>query len=222
MKKHVVSLRTLAIFGVIVVVACVFAITANADSTITIPVPKGASGREFTLSLRIPPDTKPVPQQQKPPKVLSRSNLIFWNDKPLPVLEKNDEFIDILKRFSEKGWVKNRIHRTVLSTPPISKTHAISMLQAVCHDVVEIIMAPSFGQIVEKVNLTPTDIEDLRRMVARFKDEFVKFGSNPFNIDKDLLTLQEYLKKSNKTGLLKVIKVEGQNDGSTVIHLKVN
>ena len=58
-------------------------------------------------------------------------------------------------------------------------------------------------------------------MLKRFERDVVLFGANPKKLDKDLLIIQERLKK-NTQGILKVIRVEGTEDGATVIHMTVD
>ena len=45
---------------------------------------------------------------------------------------------------------------------------------------------------------------------------------NPQKIDKDLFVIQERMKKNQQQGILKVIKVEGTDDGATIIHMSVD
>ncbi|HPW60035.1 MAG TPA: hypothetical protein PLK58_15405, partial [Candidatus Rifleibacterium sp.] len=70
-------------------------------------------------------------------------------------------------------------------------------------------------------NLTTSDIEDLRRLIKRFEKDLIVFGTNTKKVDKDLLMLQEKFKTSRQ-GILKVLRVEGADDGATVIHLSVD
>jgi hypothetical protein len=126
-----------------------------------------------------------------------------------------------MKKFQDKGWVKLFTTREVLATKNLDKYMAVRVLQQVCDHVLEILQAPDVSRLVRKVNLTASDIEDLRRMVQRFQTELIMFGSNPNRVDKDLLQLQERIKNARQ-GILKVIKVEGVEDGGTVIHLGVD
>ncbi|RCK79528.1 MAG: hypothetical protein OZSIB_4282 [Candidatus Ozemobacter sibiricus] len=202
--------------------AAIFAYSVQADSTITIPVPEeAAKSKKVTLSLRIPPKTEPLTVEEKPVKMASKRSLIIWNDKPLPRLSPQDEFRTIMKKFQDKGWVKLFTTREVLATKNLDKYMAVRVLQQVCDHVLEILQAPDVSRLVRKVNLTASDIEDLRRMVQRFQTELIMFGSNPNRVDKDLLQLQERIKNARQ-GILKVIKVEGVEDGGTVIHLGVD
>jgi len=102
----------------------------------------------------------------------------------------------------------------------INKYMAVRLIQAITKNVIEIGQTRDFGRVIRKVNLTPSDIQDLRRMVKRFERELIVFGDNPKLVDKDLLMLQERMKKSRQ-GILKVLRVEGADDGATIIHLTV-
>ncbi|NLI78500.1 MAG: hypothetical protein GX442_18930 [Candidatus Riflebacteria bacterium] len=202
--------------------AAVFAYTAQADSTLTIPVPEEAArNKKVTLTLRIPPKTEPLTIQDKPVKMASKRSLIIWNSNPLPPLSKQDEFKTIMQKFQDKGWIKLFTSREVLAVGKVDKYLAVRVLEQVCDSVLEILQAPDVSRLVRKVNLDATDIEDLRRLVQRFGTELVMFGNNPTKIDKDLLQLQERIKNARQ-GILKVIKVEGIEDGGTVIHLGVD
>ena len=64
-------------------------------------------------------------------------------------------------------------------------------------------------------------VEDVRRLLKRFEKDVVLFSGNPAKMDKDLLIIQERLKKINQ-GILRVIRVEGTDDGATVIHMTVD
>ncbi len=103
----------------------------------------------------------------------------------------------------------------------MDKYLAVRALQHLTNNVLEIAQAPNFGRVIKKCNLTTSDIEDLRRMIKRFERDLIRFGSNPLSLDKDLLMLQERFKKSRQ-GILKVLRVEGADDGSTLIHLTVD
>ena len=103
----------------------------------------------------------------------------------------------------------------------LDKYHAIRLWQDLSSNVIELGKATNFHRVVQRCNLTASDIEDLRRMIKRFERDLITFGSNPRNIDKDLLVMQEKFKVSRQ-GILKVLKVEGTDDGSTLIHLSVD
>lgn len=203
------------------VLALIFAYSVQADSTITIPVPKEAAmNKKVTLSLRIPPRTEPLTIEDKPVKMESKRSLIMWNSKPLPLITKNDEYFPIVQTFVDKGWVKSESARETFKVSKMDKYMAVQILDSIVTSVLEILESRDVSRLVRKVNLNASDIEDLRRLVQRFNVEFIMYGLNPTKYDKDLLQLQERIKNARQ-GILKVIKVEGVEDGGTIIHLGV-
>lgn len=216
-----ITLITLILLGLLALFSLNSNSNAKADSTISIPVPESSiKDRKFTLSIKIPPNTEPLDTSEKPVKPPSKRSLITWNNNPLPKISKNDEFFKIMNNFKEKGWLKSNSAKYMLQMRNIDKYMAVRMLESVCYSVLEILQAPNIGQVIRKVNLSSSDIEDLRRMVQRFNTELISFGVNTAKLDKDLLLLQEKLKIA-KQGILKVLKVEGLADGGTIIHLGV-
>lgn len=200
-----------------------FVYSVNADSTITIPVPeKAAMNKQVVLSLRIPPNTDPVTQKDAKPKMESRRSLIMWNSNPTPKIPPSDEFYAVTRKFMDKGWVKGGAAKGILNmSGGVDKYHGVRVLQHIVDNVLEIGLSPNVTRTVRKSNLVASDIEDLRRMVAKFSKELTMYGENIKRVDKDLLMLQDRYKTA-KSGILKVIKVEGVDDGGTVIHLAVD
>lgn len=215
MKRFLLSIGFLGLMGLI----CV--LTVNADSTITIPVPeKAAIDRKVTLSLKIPPNTDPLITKKGRNKLTSRSSLVMWDNNPSPKIPITDEIYPILDRFNEKGWVKGLSAQPILKQRPIPKLFGVRLLEKLIDLILDFAQSPNMVRSIRKSNLTATDIEDLRRMTNRFAKELSMSGKNVKRVDKDLLMLQEQIKKA-KAGILQVIKVEGTDDGGTVIHLNV-
>ncbi|EKD83913.1 MAG: hypothetical protein ACD_39C00374G0002, partial [uncultured bacterium] len=133
----------------------------------------------------------------------------------------NDELHAVFNNFLRKGWMKTQTARAAARMRPMDKYYAVRLLQHVIDNVTEIGVSPNFGQVVKRCNLTVSDIEDLRRMIKRFEKDLIMFGHNVTKVDKDLLTLQERFKQARQ-GILKVLRVEGGEDGGTVIHLSVD
>ena len=213
--------RIILPIGFICLVAAIFAMSVNADSTITIPIPeKAIEGKQVTLSLRIPPNTDPLTRKTAP-KITSRSATYLWDANPSPKLASNDEAVLIFRKFNNKGWVKGNSAKGIINMSNMDKIYAIRVLDHIIDNVLDVAQAPNFIRAIRKINLESTDIDDLRRMVARFSKDLIMFGKNVKKVDKDLLMIQEQLKKG-KSGVLKVIKVEGAGDGSTIIHLNVD
>ncbi len=221
MKNLLKGLRPIVPLGMMVALAGVFTWSVSADSTITIPVPQEIRDKQVTLSLRIPPNTEPLTRDQSRPKLNSKKSMIVWNSNPSPKIADNDEIHTIFGTFLQKGWIKTQTSRGVARMRPMDKYYAVRLIQHISESVIEIAQAPNFGQIVKKCNLTTSDIEDLRRMIKRFEKDLIVFGTNTKKVDKDLLMLQERFKTSRQ-GILKVLRVEGADDGATVIHLSVD
>lgn len=221
MKNLIPSLRTLGFLIPMLILAGIFAYTANADSIISIPVPEGYRDKQVTISLRIPPNTEPIERDTSKPKLQSRKSLIIWNSNPSPKIDSNDELHAVNQVFLKKGWVTSQAVRNIVRMRPLDRFYAVRAIQHISSNVINIGQAPNFHYVVKNCNLTPSDIEDLRRMIKRFETDLIKFGSNPENMDKDLLMLQEKF-KSARQGVLKVLRVEGGSDGSTLIHLTVD
>lgn len=221
MKNLLNGLRPIVPLGMMVALAGIFTWSVSADSTITIPVPQEIRDKQVTLSLRIPPNTEPLTRDQSRPKLNSKKSMIVWNSNPSPKIADNDEIHTIFGTFLQKGWIKTQTSRGVARMRPMDKYYAVRLIQHISESVIEIAQAPNFGQIVKKCNLTTSDIEDLRRMIKRFEKDLIVFGTNTKKVDKDLLMLQERFKTSRQ-GILKVLRVEGADDGATVIHLSVD
>ena len=221
MKKYMPSLKALIPFGILCVLAGIFSFSANADSTITIPIPKDYPDRKVTLSLRIPAQTEPLTRKEQLKPAITTNRIIVWNSQPSPKLANDDEIHAIFARMNKKGWVKTLSNQAAVRMRPLEKYYAMQLLIHICNNIIEVGQAPNFNNIVKRVNLTSSDVEDVRRMIKRFEKDVVLFGANPKKMDKDLLIIQERLKK-NTQGILRVIKVEGTEDGATVIHMTVD
>ncbi len=223
MKKYIPSLKALIPFGILCLLAGIFSFTANADSTITIPiqVPKNYPDRNVKLQLRIPPSAEPLTRKEQAKPAINANRIIIWNSNPAPNIANNDELYSIFGRMYRKGWIKGLSARNAYRSRPIDKYHALQILLNICDSIIELGQAPNFTKAVKKVNLTASDIEDVRRMIKRFEKDLYLFGALPHNLDRDLLTIQELLKK-NSEGILRVIKVEGMPDGATIIHMTVD
>lgn len=219
--KYILQVRAIIPFVLPFIMLAILTYKVSADSTITIPVPKNMKDKQVTLSLRIPPNTEPLTREQSKVPPLKMSRLGKWDSNPSPKIQANDEIRDIFRLFLDKGWIKNDVGKTVARMQDLDKYHAIRLLQDLSSNVIELGKATNFHRVVQRCNLTASDIEDLRRMIKRFERDLITFGSNPRNIDKDLLVMQEKFKVSRQ-GILKVLKVEGTDDGSTLIHLSVD
>lgn len=223
MNKYLSSLTAFIPFGVLCVLAGIFSFTANADSTITIPVPKDYPDRKVTLSLKIPAKTEPLTRKEQKQPAIASNRIYFWDPNPSPKLDNDDEMVSILTYFLKKGWISNSVSQTTIKRRPIDKYYAVLALDDICNNIIKVGKAKNFNNVIKKINITYSDIEDLRRMLKRFEKDIVLFGANPTKKDKDLLVIQERLKKVNtEKGILKVIKVEGTEDGATIIHMTVD
>ncbi|HEY9071877.1 MAG TPA: hypothetical protein VIV61_16580 [Candidatus Ozemobacteraceae bacterium] len=221
MKSMFPGSRLIVPLGMVGLLAGFFTYTVKADSTITIPVPeRAANDKQVTLSLRIPPNTEPVTGVNEKLKMNSSRSIIRWDKNPSPKLANNDELLTIVNNMVGKGWLKSNSSRNLAVIRPMDKYIAVRLVDEMAKSIIEIGLSPNVSRVIRKSNLTTSDIEDVRRMVQRFSNELVMFGRNPKSYDKDLLMLQERFKTA-KAGILKVIRVEGVDDGGTVIHLSV-
>lgn len=223
MKSYLPRLKALIPFGTMILLAGVFTFVASADSTISIPVdiPVNNPDRNVTLSLKIPANTQPLTRKEQMQPAIQSNRIHIWNSTPLVRLSNDDEIHGIFSNLNRKGWVKSNLTRHAISLRPVEKCFAVRSLIDISNNVVDIGRAKNFNQAVKKVNLTASDVEDLRRMVKRFEIDIVMFGGNPKKLDKDLLVIQESLRKQRQN-ILKVLKVEGNDDGSTIIHMTID
>ena len=221
MKKYMPSLKALIPFGILCILAGIFSFSANADSTITIPIPKDYPDRKVTLSLRIPAQTEPLTRKEQLKPAVTSNRIIVWNSQPSPKIANDDEIHAIFERMDRKGWVRTLSNQTSVRMRPLEKYYALQVLIHICNNIIEFGQSPNFNNAVKRVKLTSSDVEDVRRMLKRYERDIVLFGANPAKMDKDLLIIQERLKK-NTQGILKVIKVEGTEDGATIIHMTVD
>lgn len=221
MKKIIPGLRALVPFGIMVVLAGVFSFSANADSTITIPIPKDYPDRNVTLSLRIPAQTEPLTRKEQMKPAISNNRIYVWNSNPTPKLSNDDEVHAIFANMNKKGWVKSGTNKANIRRRPLDRYYAVRVLMHICENIIEVGKARNFDNAIRHVNLTASDVEDVRRLLKRFEKDVVLFSGNPAKMDKDLLIIQERLKKINQ-GILRVIRVEGTDDGATVIHMTVD
>ncbi len=221
MKKFIPGLRALVPFGIMVVLAGVFSFSANADSTITIPIPKDYPDRNVTLSLRIPAQTEPLTRKEQMKPAISNNRIYVWNSNPTPKLSNDDEIHAIFANMNKKGWVKSGTNKANIRRRPLDRYYAVRVLMHICENIIEVGKARNFDNAIRHVNLTASDVEDVRRLLKRFEKDVVLFSGNPAKMDKDLLIIQERLKKINQ-GILRVIRVEGTDDGATVIHMTVD
>ena len=221
MKKYLPSLKALIPFGILCVLAGIFSFSANADSTITIPIPKDYPDRKVTLSLRIPAQTEPLTRNEQLKPAIAQNRIIVWNSQPAVKLANDDEIHAIFARMNKKGWVRTLSNQSSVRMRPLEKYYAIQLLIHICNNIIEFGQSSNFNNAVKRVNLTSSDVEDVRRMLKRFERDIMLFGANPKKMDKDLLIIQERLKK-NTHGILKVIRVEGTEDGATIIHMTVD
>ena len=221
MKKFVPNLKVLIPFGAFMLCAGIFTFSVNADSTITIPVPKDYPNRKVTLSLRIPTQTEPLTRKEQMKPAIANNRIYVWDSNPCPKLSNDDEIHAIFDNFKKNGWITGSIHRTQVNLRPMEKYYAIRVVMHIYENIMKLGKAKNFNNAIKKAKLTASDVEDLRRMIKRFSKELVLFTAKPTKMDKDLLIIQEHLKKDT-SGMLKVIKVEGTEDGATIIHMTVD
>ncbi len=198
-----------------------FAYSVSADSTVTVPMPPGnGKTRGVTMTLRIPPNTEAI-TEEKLKRPTSRSGLIVWDPDPYPKIPMHDEYYEIVHRFSKKGWVKGASAQLIAGMRPVNRYQAVRLIEHILNNVLDLGRQKDLVKAMRISNINPTDIDDLRRMVNKFAKDLAYYGRKLKKDDKELLMISDNMKKS-RTGVMRVIKVEGQGDGGTVIHLQVD
>jgi len=172
------------------------------------------------LTLRIPPNTEPI-TEQKLKRPSSQSGLIIWDPDPYPKIPLHDEYYDIVHRFQKKGWVKGASSNIIADMHPVDRYEAVRLIEHILKNVLDLGKQKDLVRAMRVSNINPTDIDDLRRMCNKFAKELAYYGRKLKKDDKELLMISDNMKKS-RTGVMRVIKVEGQGDGSTVIHLQLD
>ena len=171
--------------------------------------------------MRIPTQTEPLTRKEQMKPAIANNRIYVWDSNPCPKLSNDDEIHAIFDNFKKNGWITGSIHRTQVNLRPMEKYYAIRVVMHIYENIMKLGKAKNFNNAIKKAKLTASDVEDLRRMIKRFSKELVLFTAKPTKMDKDLLIIQEHLKKDT-SGMLKVIKVEGTEDGATIIHMTVD
>ncbi len=196
----------------------VFAGFAFADSTVTIPVPDTVTNesKNLVLTITVPTSLEKTyqPVTQKPEEKPKKNNFTKYFDlNPFPNMV-NAEEVDVLKRFVNKGIIED-ISAISVKKNFVANNYEMGRTLA---SVVKTALKSAPDQLA-RVGLTRTDILDLLKVFDNYTKELRMF--NVSMKDRDLLS-----KLSNKLsftdGEVKVIKVETNDIGSTVIHLTLN
>ena len=151
MKKYLPNLKTLVPFSILCVIAGIFSFSANADSTITIPIPKNNPDRKVTLSLRVPAKTEPLNRKEDTRPALTTNRIVLWDDKPIVKIDKDDEFVEILSRMYRKGWLKKESSKIALRSKDVDKYSGVLALIDVCNNIIKIGRAKNTNNILKKV-----------------------------------------------------------------------
>lgn len=196
----------------------VFAGFAFADSTVTIPVPDTVTNesKNLVLTITVPTSLEKTyqPVTQKPEDKPKKNNFTKYFDlNPFPNMV-NAEEVGVLKRFVNKGIVED-ISAISVKKNFVANNYEMGRTLA---SVVKTALKSAPDQLA-RLGVTRADILDLLKVFDNYTKELRMF--NVSMKDRDLLS-----KLSNKLsftdGEVKVIKVETNDIGSTVIHLTLN
>ncbi len=191
---------------------------AFADSTVTIPVPDTVSNesKNLVLTITVPTSLEKTyqPVQQKPEEKPKKNNYNKYFDlNPFPNMV-NDEEVSVLRRFVNKGVVED------ISAVSVKKNFVANNYEMgrTLTSIVNMALRSSPEQLA-RVGVTRTDILDLLKVFDNYTKELKMFNVG-------MKERERLSKLSNKLsftdGEVKVIKVETDDIGSTVIHLTLN
>lgn len=198
--------------------AAVIAGPVFADSTVTIPVPDTVTNesKNLVLTITVPTSLEKTyqPVTPKPEDKPKKNNFDKYFDlNPFPNMVSREE-VDVLKRFVNKGVIED-ISAVSVKKNFVANNYEMGRTLA---SIVKMALKSAPEQLA-RVGVTRTDILDLLKVFDNYTRELRMF--NVSMKDRELLS-----KLSNKLsftdGEVKVIKVETNDIGSTVIHLTLN
>ncbi|HOD39595.1 MAG: hypothetical protein BWY32_03224 [bacterium ADurb.Bin243] len=194
------------------------AVPAFADSTVTIPVPDTVANesKNLVLTITVPTSLEKTyqPVAQKAEEKPKKNNYGKYFDlNPFPNMVNNEE-VAVLKRFVSKGVVED-ISAVTVKRNFVANNYEMGRSLA---SIVNTALKSSPDQLA-RVGITRTDILDLLKVFDNYTKELKMFNVGM----KDRERLSKLSNKLSFTdGEVKVIKVETNDIGSTVIHLTLN
>ncbi|NLM17745.1 MAG: hypothetical protein GX221_08530 [Candidatus Riflebacteria bacterium] len=196
--------------------------TARADSTITLPLPEGMKADQFTMTLKLPAHTEPIPKSVTEQKALTpRNRIINWNPTPFKKINPKDEMYSVVGRMARKGYITRQISLTKLRSGNMTEYDLVYLMEDLNKNLMKLCQSKNLNKMARNLNITVSDIEDVRRINQNYSGILKNMRVNVDYYDSELLKLQEFL-RARKKNILRVIKVEDDADGSTLIHLSVD
>lgn len=191
---------------------------ACADSTVTIPVPDSVSNesKNLVLTITVPTALERTYQQQqkKPEEKPKKINYNKYFDmSPFPNMTNREE-VEVVKNFAKKGIADNIARQTIARGMINNNYEMARSLNSVIR--AALAMPP---EEVAKAKVTRTDLLDLVKVMDNYTKELKMFGITNKHRD-GINKLSQKL--SFTDGEVKVVKVETDDIGSTVIHLTLN
>lgn len=191
---------------------------ASADSTVTIPVPDTVANesKNLVLTITVPTSLEKTyqPVAPKPEDKPKKNNFNKYFDlNPFPNMV-NDEEVAVLRRFVNKGVIED-ISAVSVKRNFVANNYEMGRSLA---SVINMALRSAPDQLA-RAGVTRSDILDLLKVFDNYTKEL-----RMFNIGmKDRERLSKLSNKLSFTdGEVKVIKVETDDIGSTVIHLTLN
>jgi|GEM_PF-2963296 len=215
-KKMAYNLKILAVVIFVTGLCCS---PAMADSTVTVPVPDTVTNESKNLVLTITVPTslertyqqEPNKQAEEKPKKSNYNK--YFDMNPFPNMVNRDE-VDVLKRFAKRNIVENVSAVSVKENFIINNYEMSRTLVSIVNTVLR--MQP---EEIAKSGITRTDILDLIKVFDNYTKEMKMFNVGAKQREK----LNKLSNKLSFTdGEVKVIKVETNDIGGTVIHLTLN
>ncbi len=191
---------------------------ASADSTVTIPVPDSVANesKNLVLTITVPTSLEKTyqPVAPKPEDKPKKNNFGKYFDlNPFPNMVNNEE-VAVLRRFVNKGVVEDI---SALSVKKNFVANNYEMGRSLA-SIVNMALRSAPVQLA-RVGVTRTDVLDLLKVFDNYTKELKMFNIGA----KERERLSKLSNKLSFTdGEVKVIKVETNDIGSTVIHLTLN
>ncbi|HNY11740.1 MAG TPA: hypothetical protein PKK26_09150 [Candidatus Wallbacteria bacterium] len=189
-----------------------------AESTVTIPVPESVTNESKNLVLTITVPTalertyqqQPKKEEDKPKK---NNYSKYFDLSPFPNMVNREE-LDVIQRFAKRGIIDD-VNANVIKQKFITNNYEMARtLSALVSTVLKTV-----PEDLAKAGVTRTDILDLVKVFDNYTKELKMFSTG--GKDREKLTKLSQ-KLSFTDGEVKVIKVETNDIGGTVIHMTLN
>jgi hypothetical protein len=171
--------------------------------------------KEMTLTLKVPEKLEPIQT-----RVEARKNYFpYWDRHPLVQVDPKDEAYEILRNFAKKKLIKGAVVKTLLVRgKPIEKYFLVDVVTEVVRNLISMKNSSDYERFMRKTGLLATEVDDLMRLMDRYEKELTWKGISVKKTRELMSTVMNDLKETQR-GIVKVVRVEGQKDGSTVLHL---